>query len=273
MTPELITSRRNPLVKRLRSLHQAKGREQEQRLLLEGTNLLVEALRAHFPLETVCYTSAWTARQPELSQQLQRQFEAQSLRLVEVSEEVLGAIATTQAPDGIVAVAPRQTCHQPQFPCSLAVAVETLQDPGNLGTIIRTAAATDVAGLWLSQDSVAFDHPKVLRASAGQWFQLPLAVSTDLTQTLRQAKATGMQVVATLPTAEKAHWDLDWTQPSLIVLGNEGAGLSDAVAALADTQVQIPLWRGVESLNVAISLAVLLYEAQRQRRPEANRPY
>ncbi len=258
---EILTSKRNPLVKQLRLLHNTKGRSSSERLLLEGTHLLEAALQSHYELDVVCYTLAWAQRYPELAMAIA----PQAQRWVAVSEEVLAAIATTQTPDGIVATAPRRPSRSPQLPCSLGVAVETLQDPGNLGTILRTAAATKVDGLWLTQDSVAFDHPKVLRASAGQWFQMPMTVSAALLTPLQAAKAAGVQVVATLPTATQAHWDVDWTRPSLIVLGNEGAGLSAEVAAIADVGVRIPLWQSVESLNVAISLAVILYEAQRQR--------
>jgi TrmH family RNA methyltransferase len=91
-----------------------------------------------------------------------------------------------------------------------------------------------------------------------------MAVSEDLRETVRQCQAAGMQVVATLPTAQMTYWEVDWRQPSLILLGNEGAGLSEDLAAMSDLQVQIPLCVGVESLNVGIAAALLLYEARRQ---------
>lgn len=145
------------------------------------------------------------------------------------------------------------------------LALETIQDPGNLGTIIRTAAAAAASGLWLTADSVDLDNPKVLRASAGQWFRLPMAETSDLKAVVAQCQQQGMQVVATLPDANLTYWEIDWQKPSLILLGNEGAGLSADLVALADRQVKIPLNPGVESLNVAIAAALILYEAQRQR--------
>ena len=148
----------------------------------------------------------------------------------------------------------------------LLLALETIQDPGNLGTMIRTAAAAGAAGLWVSSDSVDLDHPKVLRASAGQWFRLPMAVSSDLKALAKDCQKQGMQVVATVPNANLTYWEFDLRQPSLILLGNEGAGLSADLVALADRQVKIPLSPGVESLNVAITAALILYEAQRQLR-------
>jgi len=163
----------------------------------------------------------------------------------------------------VIATAKRRSSQSVPFN-GLALALETVQDPGNLGTIIRTTAAAGAAGLWLSGDSVDLDNPKVLRASAGQWFRLPMAVSPDLKATVRECQQAGMQVVATMPSAVLTYWEVDWRLPTLIVLGNEGAGLSADLAVLADMQVRIPLSSGVESLNVAIAGALMLYEAQRQ---------
>ncbi|HEY9654911.1 MAG TPA: RNA methyltransferase, partial [Crinalium sp.] len=143
--------------------------------------------------------------------------------------------------------------------------LETIQDPGNLGTMIRTAAATGAEGLLLSADSVDFDHPKVLRSSAGQWFKLPMGMNADLQSALRHYQQQGMQIIAAVPTAPLTYWQVDLRQPTLILLGNEGAGLSPALTALADKKVTIPLNPGVESLNVAIAAALILYEAKRQR--------
>lgn len=261
----VLTSRQNPLVKQLRKLHQAKERKRQNRILLEGSNLIEAAIAEAYPLETVCFTNAWRSRYPALWQGLQTHSVLFASTLVEVSGEVLAAIATTPSPDGIIATASRQPPQAPSRPCSLGVAIETLQDPGNLGTVLRTAAAAQVDGLWLSADSVGYDHPKVLRASAGQWFRLPFAEVEDLGEPLRQAQAQGIQIVATLPKAQQLYWDYDWSQPSIVLLGNEGAGLSAPMAALADAAIAIPLAPGVESLNAALCLGIILYEAQRQR--------
>ena len=218
------------------------------------------ACTAHRQIVTLCHTLDWQARYPSLWQRAS-QF---AHRIEVVSPEVLRTIATTVEPDGVVATVDRTTLPSPAFH-SIGLVLETIQDPGNLGTMIRTAAAVGADGLLLSEDSVDPDHPKVLRASAGQWFQLPIAVSPDLCSSLKLCQQQGMQIVATLPTATQTYWEVDLQRPTLILLGNEGAGLSTAVAELADYQVTIPLNPGVESLNVAIAAALLLYEAQRQR--------
>lgn len=257
----MLTSLQNPLVKQFRKLHQAKGRQESGLFLLEGTHLLNEACAIGYALDTVCCTPDWHDRYSALGEQV-RQL-AQRLELV--SPEVLKAIATTVQPDGIVATAQRGDHLLLRDFISLGLLLETIQDPGNLGTIIRTAAAAGVEGLWLSQDSVDLDHPKVLRASAGQWFRLPMQVSPDLPETIAHYKKQGIQVIATSPTAPLTYWQADFRSPTLILLGNEGAGLSAPLSALADKHINIPLSSNVESLNVAIAAALVLYEAKRQR--------
>lgn len=150
-------------------------------------------------------------------------------------------------------------------PPHLGLVLDHLQDPGNVGTIIRTAVATGVEGLWVSDDTVELDHPKVLRASAGSWFHLPKQVHPDLPQLLQTFQAQQIQVLATLPTATQTLWEVDFTQPTVLLLSNEGQGLSAYLRPWATQQVTIPQTQTLESLNVAIAAAVLLYEVQRQR--------
>ncbi|NET55117.1 MAG: RNA methyltransferase [Symploca sp. SIO2E6] len=258
----MLTSTQNLLIKQIRKLQKAKGRQEQDLFLLEGTHLLAEACAVDYPLVTVCYTPEWQ----KCHQQLCQDAISQCQRAELVSQSVLKAIATTVQPDGVVATAQRTVISPNCFgSLSLGLALETIQDPGNLGTIIRTAAAAAVEGLWLSRDSVDLDNPKVLRASAGQWFRLPMAVSSHLPDVVRQCQAQGIQVVATVPDATMSYWELNLQPPTLIMLGNEAAGLRAELVTLADEQVKIPLMPGVESLNVAIAAALILYEAQRQR--------
>lgn len=261
----MLTSLQNPLVKNLRKLQKAKYRHETDRLLLEGTHTIEEAHRAHYPLDTVCATVAWGDRYPDLADRLGDYAD----RFEWVNDVVLASIATTSQPDGIIATAPRSGKLRPSFPVDqtsgLGLAFDTLQDPGNLGTIIRSAVGAGASGLWLSQHCVDLDHPKVLRASAGAWFRLPIAAGLNLQTTIASAKAAGVRVVATQMAAAQTYWDYDWCQPSLVLLGSEGAGLASELAELADDCVSIPIASGVESLNVAIAASLLLFEAQRQR--------
>jgi TrmH family RNA methyltransferase len=261
----MLTSLNNPLIKQFRQLHQTKARHQENLLLLEGTNLIESACKVKYPLQVVCYTENWRDRYPHLWEIMLKN----TLRSEIVSPAVLKSISTTINPDGITAIAKRRILEIPfQQQFQLGLILEKIQDPGNLGTIFRTAMATEVDGIWLSHDSVDCDHPKVLRASAGEWFNLNLAVSDNLSSIIQQYQAQGVQIISTLPKASQTYWEIDFTRPSLILIGNEGAGLTSQLSNLAEKKVQIPLARGVESLNVAIAASLLLYEAKRQRQTQ-----
>ena len=267
MPKTILTSIKNPLIKEIRKLQRSKERRKQNLLLLEGTNAIATAERLDYPLHIVLSTEKWQ----ETHRSLWQKISLKTQRVELVSSEVLSAIATTVNPDGVVATAIRQPAQTPEIATTkLALAIERLQDPGNLGTIIRTAVATGVDGLWLSRDSVDFDNPKVIRASVGEWFRLAIAVTDNLTQIIQEHKKKQIQIIATVPTASKTYWELDFQRPSLILLGNEGAGLSDELIALADEQVTIPVANEVESLNVAIANSLLLYEARRQKTLNIN---
>jgi RNA methyltransferase, TrmH family len=257
----MLTSSQNPLIKQIKKLQSPKQRRETQLFLLEGTHLVCEACSVNYPLMTVCCTPRWQEQHPELWSVLVANCE----RLELVSDEAIKSIATTVNPDGIVATAPRLAIAKPPIPANLTIALSTIQDPGNLGTIIRTAAAVGVDGLWVSQDSVDLDNPKVLRASAGQWFRLAMGVSENLKELVASYQQQGVQVISTTSHTETSYWDVDLRSPTLILLGNEGAGLNPDLAALADLQVKIPMSATVESLNVATAAALILYEVRRQR--------
>ena len=275
----MLTSTQNPLVKQFRKLHQAKERKRQRTFLLEGSHLIIEACAAKVDLQAVCFTQPWHNTHPSLVKELLHLSERAEL----VSDEVLKSIATTVNPDGVVAIAHPNLYEKlhPDFlaphtfpsssqPSFLGIAVETLQDPGNLGTIIRTSAAVGLDQLWIGSQSVEPTHPKVLRASAGQWFRVPMCIPHNLVVPISALQHSlpdnSLQVIATCPDTELSYWDIDYTLPTLILVGNEGAGLSNNVMAMATHKVQIPLAPNVESLNAAIATALVLYEAKRQRR-------
>ena len=233
----VLTSSKNPWVKQLRKLHQSKYRRSQQQFLLEGSHLIQEAIATRYPLVAACATPEWQARYPQLWSQLQAHSERQEL----VSVEVMNAIATTATPDGVIAIASQQP--QVSFPTvtpQLGIVLENLQDPGNLGTLIRTAAAVGSDGLWLSDNSVDLTHPKVLRASAGQWFRIYKQVLLDLPMQLSTWKDRGCQVLATAADGTIPYWEIDFTRPTVLLLGNEGNGLSVAMLSAATQVISIP---------------------------------
>jgi TrmH family RNA methyltransferase len=264
---ETITSRRNPLVRRLRQLQESKGRREQGLLLLEGTHLLQELLGlGHVPAHLLA-TESWCAAHGDLLERLPPPCRPQP-----VSAGVLEALATTRNPDGVVAtLAPPPTAAVPLCPggpAGLVLALDTIQDPGNLGTLMRTARAAGVACLWLA-DGADPHQPKVLRASAGAALALPLWRTSrpGLVDLLEQLAAEGVQLVASQPPRSGAqpYWRLDWCRPTVLLLGSEGAGLAPELLALANARVTIPHDPAVESLNVAAAAVPLLLERRRQQ--------
>jgi TrmH family RNA methyltransferase len=274
--PELISSRRNPLVRQLRELHGGRGRREQALLLLEGTHLLQEVRRLGLVPHQLIATEAWRLAHPDLLAPAPHWPPWQP-----VSAEVLAAIATTEHPDGVVlTLAPpsaeglEHTLLAVGAGDALLVVLDGLQDPGNLGTLLRTALAAGATAAWLAEGADPF-QPKVLRASAGAVLELPIwrGSRPELLARLERAAAAGLQLVATLPPSSGArpYWELDWCRPTALLLGNEGAGLAPELQARAHARVTIPHSATVESLNVAVAAAPLLLERLRQRaRPGAG---
>jgi RNA methyltransferase, TrmH family len=255
----MLTSLHNPLIKEIRKLRQGKVSELA---LLEGTNLIEAACLANCPLETVCYSQNWQEKNSKLWLSLSQL--AQRLELVDL--DILSSLATTVNPDGVIATIKKsQLVRAIPANLQLGLVLENIQDPGNLGTIMRTSLACSVDCLFLSKNCARFDQPKVLRSSVGACFQLACQSCEDLVATVKFYQAQGLQVVATTPVAQKLYWELDLRQPTLLLLGNEAAGLSQELIQIADHSVRLPLSPAVESLNVAITSAILLYERQRQQ--------
>lgn len=268
---ELISSRRNPLVQRLRRLHQGRGRREQGLVLLEGTHLLQEVVRLGLVPELLLATPSWLASHDALVAALPAATRRQA-----ATEAVLAAAASTEHPDGVLATLPLAALPAAASGelargggADFVLALERIQDPGNLGTLLRTALAAGVQQVWLAEGADPF-QPKVLRASAGAALALPLLRLSliELEKRLRQAGEAGLQrLAAVLPAPDRPalpYWQLDWCRPTLLLLGNEGAGLAPDLVALADVCVTVPHSPALESLNVAVAAAPLLLERWRQ---------
>ena len=251
----LITSLRNPLVKQLRQLHGARGRREAGGLLLEGTHLLEEALRHGLSLQRLVFTRRWGENHATLLAQIPLHLQQP------VSERVLMAVATTVHPDGVVATARQPQTPWPRQPRFL-LALDHIQDPGNLGTLLRTALAAGVAGVALAHAADPW-QPKVLRAAAGASFALPIRQVPSVEPLLEEARGRGLRTMATCVAGGLPYSRLDWSLPSLLVLGNEGSGLPAEVVSRCQVAVSIPHSDAVNSLNVAVAGALLLFERLR----------
>jgi len=256
-----ITSRRNPIVTRYRKA--AAGGADE--IVLDGAHLIEDAARAGVPLHTI----AWSPPGLQLPgvATLLRRFETAGLECWSVTDEVIRAMSPVQSPSGVVALAARPVVvleraleRRPQL---VLVAVD-VQDPGNVGAMVRAAEAGGATATLLAGTSADPFGWKALRGSMGSSFRLPVA-RAGREEALRALRAVHIRVVATTPRAGRSLFDADLRGPVAFLVGGEGPGLPDDVIAGADETVRIPMREPVESLNVAVASALVIYEAARQR--------
>ena len=188
-----------------------------------------------------------------------------------VTDEVMHYMADTKTPQGVLAVAKQKKCTLEDIlkktkTQKLLMILENIQDPGNLGTILRTAEGAGVNGILMSRDTVDIFNPKTIRSTMGSVYRVPFLYVEDICETVRKLKNKGISAYAAHLKGTGSYDEQDYTKGTAFLIGNEGNGLTDELADLADTYIRIPMYGKVESLNAAIASAVLMYEAQRQRR-------
>ena len=233
-------------------------------MLLDGWHLLAEAAAAHVTVETIAICGPPSSSEQHVVDGLRRH----GAEIIEVSGAVLNALSPVNAPTGVVASARRPSVTGAAIltPApALVLAAAGVQDPGNAGAIIRSAAAAGATGVVLDDASADPWGWKALRASMGSAFRVPVLRSRALGQQIADWRAAGLRIAATVPRHGTLMHDVDFTSPTALLLGGEGAGLPDTLIAAADVRVSIPMRSGIESLNAAVAAAVLLYEAHRQR--------
>lgn len=265
MNTSHIRSSGNPLIKEYRRLSGSrKHRRAAGKLALEGPNLLKEALLAgHLP-DMVFFTGAFLATGgADLIEKLPVEVARYS-----VTPTVFNAMARTETPREVAAVVHYR---EPDLrdllrkELLLAVMVDRLQDPGNMGTILRTAAVSGVGAFFYTAGSVDPYSPKVLRSTAGAVFHLAPAVVHRPLELAAKLKEKGMQLVAASPRSPVRCWDMDFCKPTVLLIGNESGGLSPELEAAASAVVSIPQAGSPDSLNAAVAAGIILYEITRQR--------
>lgn len=186
-----------------------------------------------------------------------------------LSDSVFKAVSDTQTPQGILALVrmPRYTLSQLlEKERAHLLITEGIQDPGNLGTMFRTGEGAGITGVILNKTTVDVYNPKTIRSTMGSIYRVPFVVAEDLSGTLAEVKAAGVQLYAAHLKGSLSYDEPDYKKSVGFLIGNEGNGLSDEIAGLADTYIRIPMEGKVESLNAAIAATLLMYEVNRQRR-------
>jgi TrmH family RNA methyltransferase len=257
----MITSTDNPKVKQARLLLERRGRTEAGRCLAEGVRLIEDAMRVGvFP--TLVFFVAPALEQPRAAALLKAARDTGSAPL-ELSPAVFDTLSDTVTSQGIIAVLP---IPQPVLPLdpTLILVLDQMRDPGNLGAILRSAAAAGVDALLLTKGCTDPWSPKVLRAGMGAHFRLALAADLSWQDIARVVGARPIWLADA--QADVAYDQIDWTQPCALVIGGEASGLSDQAQQSGTERIAIPMSGHTESLNAAMAATVLLFEAVRQRR-------
>jgi RNA methyltransferase, TrmH family len=259
-----ITSRDNSLLRRARVVRDGKV---DDLIFIEGLRLCEEALTTNLAIEAVVYSEHLV--QKAVPAKLIAQLSERAKSSASVSEKLLESISYTKTPQGIVVLATRPasdvdnlTKRQPAKP--LIVMLHETNNPVNVGAIVRTAEAAGATGVIATANTADPFSPKALRGAMGSAFRLPVWNGATFPQALAWCRARKLQVICAEVSAATLFSDVDWRNPSVLLLGRESAGLSKAELAAVDLAVRIPM-KGAESLNVAVATGVILYEAARQR--------
>ncbi len=265
VSPDLITSASNPLIKMLRALDSKKTRADTGLFLAEGARLIAQALSQHWEIDTLVvsasslerdYVNAITARAAQ-----------QGARIIHVPDRIAGSIARKDNPQAVIAAIKQRDLTLDALDSAhsgLWIGLYQVRDPGNLGTILRTADCADVAGVVMIDQCCDPYSVEAVRASMGSLFDVRLARADFDTFNQWRTKA-GLHMVAASVNGDTNHTGVDFAQPSIILMGNEQAGLPVHVEAHCDTLCLIPMRGGADSLNLAQATAIMLYEGWRQR--------
>ena len=254
----MITSSQNPKLKLARALMgRSKERREANAFVVEGVRLIEEAVTAGWKFQFVLFSDGLSER----GQDLVKILTANRMDVEEVSGDLLQKVSETETPQGILAVLEFTEFPIPEKPDFILIPDE-IRDPGNLGTLFRSAAATDVEAILLPPDTTDAFAPKVLRAGMGAHFRLPIH---SLTWEEIKAQTNGLEIYLA-DMDGTSYWDADLRKPLALIIGGEAEGASDEARRLTTEKICIPMAGNVESLNAGVAGSVLMFEVVRQRK-------
>ena len=254
-----IRSKDNKIWKRCEQLTMRKYRDRSGLYLIEGENLLDEAIRNHVRIETVLVREdCQKALPPEAAD-----------KAFLLDTRLFDKLAQTVTSQGILAVVAKAEVRKEDFiglPGSNFIVLDRLQDPGNIGTILRTADATGYRLAILMKGTADVYAPKVVRAATGSLFRMPVVSMASTEELVEFTRAAGKKLTATCLDAQRCYYDEDLTHDIALVIGNEGSGVAPALIESSELRIKIPMQGNIESLNAAVAAGVLMYEAMRGKR-------
>lgn len=261
----VICSDQNPLIKKLRKLQQKKHRDASGQFVIEGMNLVEEAIQKGIEIDSLLISDTFSEEEFSAIQA------PSGLRIEKVHHSLFEKLTDARSGVGVVAIVnkPRQDKADVEAVFRNGtnyVVLDRLQDPGNIGTIVRTAVAAGYDGVIALKGTADLYSPKVLRATAGMIFHIPILFLEDVDELVELAKATDKNIAVTTPVGGVPYFDCDLREDVLLVIGNEGNGISPELIEAASLRVTLPMYGSIESLNAAVSAAILMYERVRPER-------
>lgn len=261
-----ISSAENAVIKHIKQLSRRKYRDKHKEYMIEGVRILCDALENKQKIKYAVFCDAlYRAADGE---NLLNQLAEQGVKVYRTTEKLYGEIAETESPQGIMAILPRKEIGLEQLTKkkgSFFIVIDQVQDPGNLGTIIRTADSAGVDAILLTKGCVDLYNPKTIRATMGSIFHLPILMLEDSQEGISFLKNNQIKILTTSLNAVSYHYEIDYQQNVAIVVGNEANGVSYTWMDSADVLIKIPIQGKAESLNVSVAASIVLYEAVRQR--------
>lgn len=260
-----ITSRKNPLIKEIKGLSRRKNREEMGLFLVEGIKLIEEAIDYSMSIKYIFYTdSIKNIKGGE--EILLRISSLNDIELILVSDEVFKDISDTKSPQGILGVLEQRYEKIEDLDIEnmkKTLYLDGIQDPGNMGTIIRTADAFGFDCIFIKSGTVDPFGPKVVRATMGSIYRVPIYYLNDHIYELKKLKKQGYILYSTYLDGSTPIKDVDYNNRFIITIGNESLGVSDEVIEISDELIKIPMEGNAESLNAAIASSIIMYEASR----------
>ncbi|MCI2778027.1 TrmH family RNA methyltransferase [Clostridium perfringens] len=251
-----IESKNNNLFKEIKKLKEKKHRIKSNKYLIEGLRFVEEAIKSKVSIDSIIFTESFKEKNPNLFLKIN-----ENIKLIQMNEALLKQLCSTENPQGIVGVINMQNKELKSG--ELVVLVDKVQDPGNMGTIIRTAHAAGAAGIVMTKGTVDIYNDKTLRSTMGSIFYIPI-VEDDSLDFVKSLKKEGYKLVVSSLQGKNNFFEENLQGKVMIAVGNEGNGVSDEVYDIADIKVKIPMPGEAESLNVAVATSIMIYEKIRQ---------
>lgn len=259
---QVISSKDNEIIKNIRKLKEKKYRDAENVFVIEGIKLIKEAIAENAHIKQIVMCEDYTDN-TELDKDTL--FEIAKYNLIYVTRNIINLITDVKTPQGIIAVIEKNNnMKQIDYSQDIILALDGVQDPGNLGTILRTADSANLKQIILSKTCADSYNPKVVRSTMGAIFRINIIEVEDLKDTLKEIQKNNFKVMVTALDTEKSVYDVDYNK-KVIVIGNEANGVSKEIQELADEKVIIPMLGKTESLNASVAAGIMIYEYVRRK--------